>query len=508
MKVPVRPGTVSPVTLEALRERVGGRIEGDSTAAVTGLTLSSSSVQAGDLYAALAGARTHGANFAQEALQSGACAVLTDPAGAEQVRPLGLPLLVVDEPRRVLGATAAAVYGFPAARLTLVAVTGTSGKTTTTQLMVGGLRAASRRSAVVGTMGTWVDDVAVASTLTTPEAPELHALFAVMVERGVEVCALEVSSHALVLGRVDGVVFDLAVFTNLGRDHLDFHVDVESYFAAKADLFTPQRARRALVVVDDEHGRRLARHPGVEMRTLTSGAGDADWQVTTLDADELGSTFELTGPRGQRVTGSVPLPGAFNVVNAACALASLAEVGVDLTAAAEGVASAPAVAGRMERVACGQPFTVVVDYAHKPDAVAAALQALRPVTEGRLLVVLGAGGDRDRGKRRLMGEIAARLADVVVVTDDNPRSEDPAVIRAELVAGANAAAAEAMVLDVADRRAAILRALVEARPGDAVLIAGKGHETGQEVDGRVLPFDDRAVARSLLAEIVAAGASR
>jgi UDP-N-acetylmuramoyl-L-alanyl-D-glutamate--2,6-diaminopimelate ligase len=329
-----------------------------------------------------------------------------------------------------------------------------------------------------------------------------------MVERGVEVCALEVSSHALVLGRVDGVVFDLAVFTNLGRDHLDFHVDVESYFAAKADLFTPQRARRALVVVDDEHGRRLAGHPRVDMRTLTSGVGDADWRVTTLDADDLGSTFTLTGPAGQRVTGSVPLPGAFNVVNAGCALASLAEVGVDLVAAAEGIASAPAVAGRMERVACGQAFTVVVDYAHKPDAVAAALKALRPVTDGRLLVVIGAGGDRDRGKRQLMGEIAARLADVVVVTDDNPRSEDPAVIRAELVAGANAAAAESMVVDVADRRAAIHRALVEARPGDVVLIAGKGHETGQDVGGQVLPFDDREVARSLLDEIVAAGASQ
>jgi len=303
-------------------------------------------------------------------------------------------------------------------------------------------------------------------------------------------------------------VFDLAVFTNLGRDHLDFHVDVESYFAAKADLFTPQRTRRALVVVDDEHGRRLAGQPRVQTRTLTSGGGDADWHVTTVDADQHGSTFELTGPGGQRVTGSVPLPGAFNVVNAACALASLADVGVDLAAAAEGIASVPAVAGRMERIACGQLFTVVVDYAHKPDAVAAALQALRPVTEGRLLVVLGAGGDRDRGKRRLMGEIAARLADVVVVTDDNPRSEDPAAIRAELVAGANAVTARTTVLDVADRHEAIRRALVEARPGDAVLIAGKGHETGQEVGGRVLAFDDRAVARSLLAEIVAAGASR
>jgi UDP-N-acetylmuramoyl-L-alanyl-D-glutamate--2,6-diaminopimelate ligase len=508
VKVATRPSAHRQLSLAELRDVVGGHLHGDAVTRIGGLSLSSRTVQAGDVYAALPGARTHGARYAGDAVAAGAVAILTDPAGAELVAGTGLPTLVVDEPRRVLGAAAAAVYGHPAERLSLAGVTGTHGKTTTTQLMAAGLAGAGRRSAVVGTMGTWINQAAVASTLTTPEAPDLHALFAVMVEQHVDVCALEVSSHALVMGRVDGVVFDLAVFTNLGRDHLDFHTDIEDYFAAKASLFTRRRARRALVNADDAYAQRLTEDPEIETRTFSTSGRDADW--TSRPRSDAGGAngFEVTGPGGRSVLMSVPMPGAFNVANALCAVAALGELGVDIEAAAAGIASAPSVPGRMERIDRGQPFAVIVDYAHKPDAVTATLQALRPTTPGRLIVVLGAGGDRDHGKRPLMGEIASRLADVVVVTDDNPRSESPAAIRAAIIAGVPAADRRERLLEIGDRDEAIAESLRSARAGDTVLIAGKGHETGQEVDGVVTPFDDREVARRVLDDLLATRGSR
>ena len=307
---------------------------------------------------------------------------------------------------------------------------------------------------------------------------------------------MEVSSHALVMGRVDGVVFDVAVFLNLGRDHLDFHADEEDYYLAKASLFTPERARLALVCVDDEHGRRLASETPLPVRTFSTGGTDADWTVTDVRPGPDGSTFRILGP-GVDVEAGVPLPGAFNVSNALAAVASCGEAGLDAGSVAAAMAAGGGVPGRFERIDAGQPFTVVVDYAHKPDAVRAALESLRPLTDGRLIVVLGAGGDRDPGKRPLMGDLAARLADVVVVTDDNPRTEHPAAIRAAVLEGARAGTAQ--VLEEGDRRAAIATALDLARPGDIVVVAGKGHETGQEVDGVVHPFDDREVVRELLA---------
>jgi UDP-N-acetylmuramoyl-L-alanyl-D-glutamate--2,6-diaminopimelate ligase len=306
-----------------------------------------------------------------------------------------------------------------------------------------------------------------------------------------------VSSHALVMGRVDGVVFDVAVFLNLGRDHLDFHADEEDYYRAKASLFTPERARLALVGIDDEHGRRLAGETALPVRTFSVEGRTADWTVAELVPGPAGTTFRVLGP-GVDVAAGVPLPGGFNVTNALAAVAACGEAGLDATAVARAIAAGGGVPGRFERVEAGQPFTVVVDYAHKPDAVRAALQALRPLTRGRLVVVLGAGGDRDAGKRPLMGELAARLADVVVVTDDNPRTEDPAAIRAALLEGARAGTAE--LLEEGDRRAAIRTALGLARPGDIVLVAGKGHETGQEIHGVEHPFDDREVVRDLLGE--------
>ena len=447
------------------------------------------------MYAALPGARAHGIDFAGAALESGAVAILTDPAGAE--RAPDVPLLVVDQPRRVLGRFAARVYGEPARALRMIGVTGTQGKTTTTRMAESGLQQAGVPAAVIGTVGTRVGGVDVKTALTTPEAPDLHGLFALMRERGVEACAMEVSSHALVMGRVDGVVFDVAVFTNLGRDHLDFHTDLEDYFAAKASLFTPERARLGLVNVDDEYGRRLVEEARIPVRTFSADGRDADWRAVDVELSADGSRFVVVGPDGGRAEAGVPLPGDFNVANALAAVAACAEVGFDTGLVAAGVAVGGGVPGRFERVDAGQDFLVLVDYAHKPDAVAAAVRTLRPLTDGRVIVVLGAGGDRDPGKRPMMGEIAARLADTFIVTDDNPRSEDPAAIRKELLDGAAGGRAE--VLEIGDRRSAIREALRRARPGDIVLVAGKGHEAGQEVAGVIHPFDDRDVVREELA---------
>ena len=478
-----------------LGEHVDGfRSLGDLSGTATGVSLSSQRVRPGDVYAAVPGGRAHGIDYADAAVEAGAVAVLTDDAGAG--RAPEVPILVVERPRTVLGRFAARVYGDPAASLRMVGVTGTQGKTTTTRLMESGLQQAGVSSAAIGTVGTRVAGVDVRTALTTPEAPDLHALFALMRERGVDACAMEVSSHALVMGRVDGVVFDVAVFTNLGRDHLDFHADVEDYFSAKAGLFTPQRARLGLVNVDDSYGRRLVEEATIPVRTFSSTGRDADWRAVDVEATATGSRFTVVGPDGRSAPGGVPLPGDFNVSNALAAVAACAEAGYDAARVAAGIATGGGVPGRFERIDEGQDFAVIVDYAHKPDAVEAALATLRPLTDGRVVVVLGAGGDRDPGKRPIMGEIAARLADVLVVTDDNPRTEDPAAIRRALLEGAASGAAE--VLEVGDRRLAIREAITRARTDDIVLVAGKGHETGQEIEGVVHPFDDRVVVREEL----------
>ena len=473
--------------------------------AVTGITHDSRAVHTGDLYAALPGAQAHGAQFAADAAAAGAVAALTDGAGAVACAEAGLPALVVEAPRSVLGTVARWVYGAPGDDLLLIGVTGTNGKTTTAYLLESGLRAAGRRTGLIGTVETRIGDEALPSVRTTPEATDLQALFAVMRERGVDAVAMEVSSHALAMGRVDGTTFDVAVFTNFSQDHLDFHRDMDDYFAAKASLFTPERSRRAVVNLDDPHVATLARQPKVPTSTF-SAAGDeaADWYVADAETeDDAGQRFRVAGPGGRVVPGGTRLPGSFNVANALAAVAALSEAGLDTAVVARGVADCQGVPGRMERVDGGQDFVAIVDYAHTPEAVATLLGALRPVTRGRLITVLGCGGDRDRGKRPLMGEMAARLGDVLVVTDDNPRSEDPARIRAAVVAGTREVPEErrAEVLDIGDRRDAIARAVRMARAGDTVVVAGKGHETGQEYADRTVSFDDREVVRQALAGV-------
>jgi UDP-N-acetylmuramoyl-L-alanyl-D-glutamate--2,6-diaminopimelate ligase len=451
------------------------------TPGVTGVTVASDTVRPGDLFAALPGSRAHGARFIGTAAAAGAVAVLTDPAGAPLAAGAGLPALVVDDPRAAVGDVSALVYGDPTARLDVLGITGTAGKTSTAYLIEAGLRAAGRRTGLIGTVETRIDDEVLDSARTTPEASDLQALFAVALERGVTAVAMEVSSHALTLGRVGGTRFAVGGYTNFGTDHLDFHAGVEEYFAAKAQLFDG-RCRVEVLNLDDP-----ALKPLLRPATVTySAAGDpgATWRAESITPDGYGQRFRAVGPPGA-VDASVTLPGRHNVANALLALASLVAVGVDPAVAAAGIAACPGVPGRLERVPAPGPVIGVVDYAHKPDAIVAALAALRAATAGRLICVIGAGGDRDRAKRPTMGAAAAEGADLVIVTDDNPRTEDPAAIRAEVLAGAPGA------IEIGGRRAAIEAAVREARPGDLIALLGKGHERGQEIGGEVYPFDDR-----------------
>lgn len=502
----LRPSYSAGELLGPLAERIGvptGPLV-DADAAdirVTGVTLRSQDVRPGDLFAALPGGSAHGARFAADAVQAGAVAVLTDPAGAEQLpADLGAPALVHPEPRAVLGPLAAAVYGHPSRVLRVVGVTGTSGKTTTTYLVEAGLRAAGRTVGLIGTVGIRIDGRDEPSALTTPEAPDLQALLAVMVERGVDTVVMEVSSHALTLGRVDGTVFEAGGFTNLSRDHLDFHPTMDDYLDAKARLFepdSPTHAAHAVVCVDDEAGRTIAARSQSPVRVSTNGA-DGDWKLETVRAvGHGGQEFVAVDPAGVHHTLRIGLPGRYNIANALLAVALLDVVGVSPEQSAPGLLAAE-VPGRLETIDGGQDFLALVDYAHKPGALEAVLQTLRGQT-GRIAVVFGAGGNRDTGKREPMGRIAAELADLVVITDDNPRDEDPAVIRSAIRAGTAGQRAE--VVEIGDRRAAIDYAVAWARTGDVVLIAGKGHESGQSSGGRTRPFDDRLELAAALAAL-------
>jgi UDP-N-acetylmuramoyl-L-alanyl-D-glutamate--2,6-diaminopimelate ligase len=492
-----RPARVAPVALSRLAALCGGSTSGCDVA-VTGITAASAQVRPGDLFAGVRGSVQHGARFAVDAVAAGALAVLTDSEGRAEV-PVGIPVLLVDDARAALGPAAAAVYGRPSHDLAVIGVTGTSGKTTTTFLVRAGLQAASRRCGLIGTVTSLIGDEAVKIGLTTPEAPDTQALLAVMRERGAQAVAMEVSSHALAMGRADGIEFAVGAFTNLSQDHLDFHVGMDDYFAAKARLFDG-RARARVIVTDDPWGRRMAALAGPDVITVnTSGDGSATWQARDIAVrSDGGTSFRALGPRFELHTGC-SLPGRYNVTNALLALAILAEVDVSPAVGAQAIALA-SVPGRMERVDAGQPFTAIVDYSHKPAAVDGALRTLRPLTRGRLVVVLGCGGDRDRAKRSLMGEIAARGADLLIVTDDNPRSEDPAAIRRTMLDGALAVPADERgeVEEIGDRAEAIAAAVASSGPGDTVLVAGKGHEAGQEIAGVIHPFDDRHVLRRAL----------
>jgi UDP-N-acetylmuramoyl-L-alanyl-D-glutamate--2,6-diaminopimelate ligase len=473
---------------------------------IRGIRIDSRAVEPGDLFFALRGAKDDGVRHAPQAATRGAAAIVAD-APSPDPRP-EIPWVCVSEARLAMALVAREWYGRPDESLTLVGITGTKGKTTVAYLVESIARTGGRRAGRIGTVGYAFAGREVDATRTTPEATDLCELLAAMRDAGTEIVAMEVSSHALSLHRVAGARFPVTAFLNLGRDHLDFHGSADAYFEAKASLFDRLRASDAAVLpADDPRGTALAAR--TKARTIVFGHGPlADVRIESERSGLSGSAATLATPLG-RIEVRTPLPGRFNVLNAAAAAACGIALGLDASAIAGGIESLSRVPGRLEPVDAGQPFAVLVDYAHTEESLAAVLDAVRALTPGRLVVVFGCGGDRDRGKRALMGAAAARRADRVVLTSDNPRSEDPLVILRDIEAGAASISdAAGRVRVVPDRAEAIAAAFGGAAGGDAIVIAGKGHETTQTFADRVVRFDDREVARDVLATMGFAGGAR
>jgi UDP-N-acetylmuramoyl-L-alanyl-D-glutamate--2,6-diaminopimelate ligase len=484
---------VAPTGLERIAELTQGELlDAGDRPRVTDVTHDSREAGPGVLFACRPGVVTDGHDFAARAVEQGSPALLV-----ERRLDLPVPQVRVDSVAQRLGAVAAAVHGDPSHALTIAGVTGTNGKTTCATVLEAVLTAAGHRAGLIGTIVTRMGGQQISGVRTTPEATDLQRLYRRMLTVGVDSVAMEVSSHGLELGRVNGTRFAVALFTNLSHDHLDFHGSMEAYFAAKARLFTPGFTRAGVVNVDDHWGVRLAAQAAVPVTTVSCGAvPEADVVATEIRSDAGGSRV-VARVAGRRVDLSIGMPGGFNVANALLVLAAARALELPSDAVTGTLARPPAVAGRMERVDEGQPFTVLVDYAHTPDSLTRVLEATRAVVDGRVLVVIGCGGDRDREKRPAMGRAAATGADHAFLTSDNPRSEDPHAILDAMVRGARAAAGAPWTVEP-DRRAAIAAAIDMARPGDAVIVAGKGHETGQQLADRTVPFDDREVTRVLL----------
>ena len=501
----LRPHRSAPVAVRdlatrfALRPAAGAQMP--EALASDGVSVDSSDVRRGELFVALPGFTRHGAEFAPEAVAAGAIAVVTDEAGADMVRAScpQTPVLIVADPRAVAGPLAAEVYHHPAERLTTTAVTGTNGKTTTSYFNDAILTAHLGGCMVAGTVELRVGGLAIESPRTTVEAPVLQRMMALAVEEGVGAASLEASSHAIVLHRLDGTVVDVAGFTNLQRDHLDFHKTMEGYLDAKAQLFTPERARRGVICVDDQWGRRLADR--IERVRAYPGDASADWWVSdaAVSMTDSATTFVLHGPDAEHIEASCPLPGLVNVQNAALSLVMAMRAGVPVDTAVAALATAHNIPGRMQRITQrdGGRGTCIVDFAHTPDAMELTLEAVRQITPGRLIVVFGSDGDRDRGKRPMLGRVAARLADVLVITDENPRSEDPQTIRDAILEGVRSVRPDlADVEEITTWRGDAVRRGVEiCGPQDTVIVTGKGHEPFQEVAGEFIRYNDAPVMR-------------
>jgi len=471
-----------PVHLSDLVGRLpeGGRFTGVDVS-VTDITHDSRAVGPGSLFVAIPGGQHDGHDYVDRAIAGGAAAVIVE-------HDVGCPnQIVVPDARAALPWAAAAVYGDPSHLLSVVGVTGTNGKTTVTHMLEQIVVTAGRTAAIVGTVGARIGAADRPVARTTPEASDLQRLLSDMVVAGVDVAAIEVSSHALSLHRVDAIRFRVAAFTNLMQDHLDFHGDMEDYFAAKASLFTADRADHAVVAVDEEWGRRIAAVTDVPVTTVAIGR-DADVAAVSVTESIAGSSFVIA-TQGRRIPIELPVPGRFNVENALVAAAVALELGTDDDSIARGLSSIGTIPGRLERVENTRDFVVVVDYAHTPDAIKAVVDSALRISQGRVIVVFGAGGDRDQEKRPAMGRAASR-ADIAILTSDNPRSESPVAIMAAVRSGIPTATS---IFEEPDRRRAIRAALEAAEPDDLVLVLGKGHETGQEIAGVIEPFDDRVV---------------
>jgi len=453
---------------------------------ITGITHNDSDVQAGDLFIALPGAKRHGAEFAANALKQGAVAVVTDAAGAKLIS--GIPVLVVANPRLAAGRIAALFYGEPMRDLSGVAITGTNGKTTVSTLLYQIFEAAGRDCGLIGTVETRIGSEVIASKRTTPEATDLQALAAVMKERHMRHLVIEVSSHAMTMHRLEGAHFAIAAFTNLTQDHLDFHGDMESYFLAKASLFNFSFADLACINIDDAYGARLATATELPVLTVSRFNPQAVWHFIEIDSQSKRVQLKIRGAAGILIETSTSLRGGYNFDNLLMAIAIAVELGVDPIDIAAIVPNIIGAAGRLEEIAIGQDFTALVDYAHTPDAVSNVLASIREFTTGKVIAVLGCGGDRDPMKRPLMGQALSANSDIAIFTSDNPRSESPDAILQAMTSGIEIAQPSQRI---SDRAEAIAYAVSLAGAGDTVAVLGKGHEIGQEIMGQTIEFDDR-----------------
>lgn len=453
--------------------------------AFTGVTLNSKEATTGDLFIALAGAKVHGATFADQAISQGAVAVVTDESGVALIH-ADVPILVVRDPRFWVGPISSWFYRNPFSALDAVGITGTNGKTTTASLVDQIWRLDGRITGFIGTIGITVDGEESIASFTTPEGTDLQKIASAMRERHVRNMVMEVSSHALAQHRVAGAKFRLVGFTNLTQDHLDFHGDMENYFQAKAKLFSPDLAEAAIVNIDDPYGARIYASAQIPTKSYSRSDHKADWFYESFEESGTGFEIKIRGAGGVLIEGHLPLLGLHNLDNALLAIALTVEGGVDPIALASYLKSLHAPVGRLEPVSVGQKFLALVDYAHTPDAVTRALTTARSLTSGRVIAVLGCGGDRDKTKRPIMGAALRAGSDLAIFTSDNPRSEDPQRILDEMVGSPG----ENEIVE-ADRRAAIATAVIEAAPGDCVIVLGKGHERGQEINGVKYPFDDR-----------------
>ena len=453
---------------------------------VTGISQSSNEISTGDLFIALPGEKFHGAQFAADAVERGAVAVLTDLTGAAMVS--GVPVLVVENPRRAAGVISAWFYEEPMRDLYSVGVTGTNGKTTVTTLLHQIMQAAGRESGLIGTVETRIGSEVLLSKRTTPESAELQGLIATMRERHMRNLVMEVSSHAITLERIRGSHFAVVGFTNLSQDHLDFHKSMEEYFLAKAKLFTFEYADLAVINIDDVYGARLAAMTELPVMSLSRTNTKATWHFASITRDYVGAAIAIRGSGGILIEGKTILQGGFNYDNLLMAVAIATESGIDPIDIAAILPQLTGAVGRLEAVRLGQNFTALVDYAHSPDAVARVLETAHEITTGSVIAVLGCGGDRDASKRSLMGLALRDGADIAIYTSDNPRSEKPEDILVQMVLDIDVQEPNAVITD---RSAAIKAAVNHAAAGDVVIVLGKGHEKGQEISGVIYPFDDR-----------------
>ena len=499
---------LAPVELSALMS-LGipeAQLSGSSQTVVTGISLDSRDVNPGDMFAAITGHKSHGLQFVAEAIERGAVAILTDTAGwtkinSESSLELQIPVLAIPDARKWMGAVANLIYGRSVEKLRLLGVTGTNGKTTTATMIEAALKASGRATAFIGTTGVRIGADVLNSSRTTPEATTLHELFAQMCDLGASDVVMEVSSHAMSEHRVGGIHFEIVGFTNLSQDHLDYHITMENYFKAKSSLFHRDFASRGVVCIDSAWGERLVAETDIPISTVTATGKQADWSIERTSLTKA----KISGPLGEQVEVELQMPGEFNRANAVLAYAMLRLIDIPSQEIVSALKTVH-VAGRLEKIQGSNGAAGIegfVDYAHTPDAVQRVLTAVRELTKGQVIAVMGAGGDRDATKRPLMGQLAASLADQLIITDDNPRSENPALIRSEILAGVNEASKvpSKSIHEVADRALAVTTAVRLARPGDVVVVLGKGHELGQEIAGVMTPFDDRVVLELALEEI-------